>query len=81
MWKFAKPFLYFCVLFSATAVLFDWIKFDVWNQVVLVSCCSRTTFEQAYHDNSTTFQALMMEVKGIFVNTSKLQSIGICRTS
>ena len=41
--KFAKSFLYFCVSFSATAVLFDWIKFDVWNQVVLVSHCSQAS--------------------------------------
>ena len=49
-------FLYFCVLFSATAVLFDWIKFDVWNQVVLVSCYSRATVEPAWHGSSTTFE-------------------------
>ena len=42
-----RPFLYFRVSFSATPVLFDWIKFDVWNQVVLMSCCSRATVEPA----------------------------------
>ena len=30
-----------------TAVLFDWIKFNVWNQADLVSGCSRATVEQA----------------------------------
>ena len=29
-------FFYFSVSFSVSAVLFDWIKFHIWNQVVLV---------------------------------------------
>ena len=35
-----------------------WIsfKFDVSNQVVLVSYCSRATVEPAQHDSSTTFE-------------------------
>ena len=44
-----------------TAVLLDWIKFDVWNQVVLVSCCSRVTVEPAWNGSSTTFETGLSE--------------------
>ena len=32
------------------------LNFDVWNQVVLVSCCSRVTVEPAWNGSSTTFE-------------------------
>ena len=41
---------FFIFVFSATAILFDWIKFDVWNQVVLQSSYSRASLARQQHD-------------------------------
>ena len=49
--------LYFCVLFSATAVLFDWIKFDAETKSCWCRAAGcRATVEPAYHGRSTTFE-------------------------
>ena len=75
MWKFAKPFLYFRVLFSATAALFDWMKLVVWNQVVLVSCSSRATVEPAYQGSSTKFET---GLSYLFLSTLQKKKSEIC---
>ena len=40
-------FLFFLFLFSATADLFDWIKFDVWKEVVLVGVVLQSNYSRA----------------------------------
>ena len=67
--KFAKPFLYSSVSFSATAVLFDWIKFDVWNQVVLVVL--QSSYSRASHGSSKTFET-GLKFSSIAYNTIEL---------
>ena len=72
-------------LFSPTAVLFDWIEFDVWNQAVLQwsqhSTAVARRLKQAHLTRSIPHRALLLVTKIHRCNDRRLSSGFLCNFS